>query len=164
MNLPSTLLSSFIPTSFEKYIKTWSCGWPCFQWGIMLRAGEGKKHKVLKRRVLLNRRGLLPSHSHPHKCCTSRCAFPSVGTAEVELISTVFREKVLAPDLDVALPLSSSHSMTGGVGDSFSAVFQHKKPHGNKFLTSVVCFPLPLCEIAPKEQSVIYHGREKGRS
>lgn len=82
----------------------------------------------------------------------------------MELISTVFREKVLATALDVALALSSSHSMTGGVGDSFSAVFQHKKPHGNTFLISVVCFPLPLPEIAPKEQGVIHHGREKGRS
>lgn len=82
----------------------------------------------------------------------------------MELISAAFREEVLAPDLDVSLALSSSHSMTGGVGDSFSAVFQHKKPHSNKFLLSVVCFPLPLREFAPKEQSVIHHGREKGGS
>lgn len=118
----------------------------------------------LKTRVLHNEMGLLPSHSCPHKHCTSRCGLPGVGIVEVELISTVFREKVLAPDLDVALALSSSQSMTRGVGDSFSAVFQHKKPHGNKFLISVVCFPLPICEIAPKEQSVIHHRREKGRS
>ena len=118
----------------------------------------------LKTRVLRNEKGLLPSHSRPRKHCTSRCGLSGMGTAEVELLSTVFREKVLAPGVDVALALSSSHSMTGDVGDSFSAVFQHKKPHGNKFLISVVCFPLPLCEIAPKEQSVIHHGREKGRS
>lgn len=87
-----------------------------------------------------------------------------MGTAEAELISTVLRDKLLAPDLDVGLALSSSHSTTGGVGDSFSAVFQHKKPQGNKFLVSVTCFPLPLCKIAPMEQSAIHHGEEKGGS
>lgn len=69
----------------------------------------------------------------------------------VEFISAVFGEKVLAPDLDVPLALSSSHSMTGGIGDSLSAVFQHEKPHGNKFLISVSPFlyvsPFPYVKL-----------------
>ena len=100
--------------------------------------GEEKQQNVFKNKSLALTKGV---------CCPVlhipiNVAHP--GTVEVELISTVFWGKVLAPDLDVALALSSSRSMTGGVGDSFSAVFQHKKPHGNEFLISVVCFPSPL--------------------
>lgn len=118
---------------------------------------------MLSTRALRNERVCCPV-SHVPESVVHPGGLPGTGTAEVELISTVLRDNLLAPDLDVSLALSSSHSTTGGVGDSFSAVFQHKKPQGNKFPISVACFPLPLCEIAPMEQSAIHHREEKGRS
>lgn len=107
--------SLFYPKKLWEIGKNLELGMVVLPGGFTLRVGDEKKPSVVAQEPCVVTRGCCPV-IHVPQALHIQVGLPGTGTVEVELISSVSREKLLAPLLDVALAHSSPRIVTGGVG------------------------------------------------